>query len=201
MIDYESEITINRPVDQVYRLASDVTRLDDWTDMTNTHLISGQNGQVGSRLETTIKMGPMKQVLVFQMTELDENRRLGFKTVSKGAVEWDASYVFDGKGPSSTRMVSTGQLRFNGILKLLEPLMAGEVRSGEAKELVKFKELVEGGKYLQLKGPSAAERPQGKESCPMTSGSQMGYLIPADPLGAGISRREGRYQREWRGEW
>jgi len=146
VIDYESEITINRPVDQVYRLASDVTRLDDWTDMTNTHLISGQNGQVGSRLETTIKMGPMKQVLVFQMTELDENRRLGFKTVSKGAVEWDASYVFDGKGPSSTRMVSTGQLRFNGILKLLEPLMAGEVRSGEAKELVKFKELVEGGK-------------------------------------------------------
>jgi len=146
MINYEVEVTIGRPVEQVYRLASDVTRMDDWTPMTNTHLISGQTVKVGSQLETTIKMGPIgKQVLVFQISELDENRRLGFKTVSKGAVEWDSSYIFEPQGSSSTRMVNIGQLRLNGILRLLEPLMAGEVRSGEAKELAKFKELVEGG--------------------------------------------------------
>ena len=40
-------------------------------------------------------------------------------------------------------MTSAGELRLNGLLKLLEPLMAGEVKSVEAKELVKFKDLVE----------------------------------------------------------
>jgi len=132
-------------VEEVYRLASDVNRMDDWTEMTGTHLISGDMARVGSQLEITIKMGPRKQVMVFQLTELEQNRRFGFKTVSKGAMEWDGDFTFEPQGPSSTRMVSSGQIRLNGLLRLLEPLMAGEVRSGEAKELVKFKELVESG--------------------------------------------------------
>jgi uncharacterized protein YndB with AHSA1/START domain len=143
MINYQSDVIVNRPVEQVYRLATDVARYDDWTAMTGTHLVSGSNFRVGGQVETTIKMGPMKQTMVFQCAELEENRRLAFKTVSKGAMEWDAEFTFEPQGPSSTRMVSSGQIRLNGLLKLLEPLMAGEVRSGEAKELVKFKELIE----------------------------------------------------------
>jgi len=144
MINYQSDVIVNRPVEQVYRLATDVTRYDDWTPMTGTHLVSGSNIRVGGQMETTIKMGPMKQTMVFEATELEENRRLAFKTVSKGALEWDGEYTFEPQGPSSTRMVSSGQIRLNGLLKLLEPLMAGEIRSGEAKELIRFKELIEG---------------------------------------------------------
>ena len=143
MINYQSEVIVNRPVEQVYRLVTDVARFDDWTPMTGTHLVSGGNLRVGSQMETTIKMGPMKQTMVFEVTELEENRQLGFKTVSKGAVEWDGDYTFEPRGPSSTRVVNSGQLRLNGILKLFEPLMAGEVRSGEAKEVIKLKELLE----------------------------------------------------------
>ena len=145
MINYQSAVIVNRPVEEVYRLASDVDRFDDWTPMTGTHLVSGENRKVGSQMETTIKMGPMKQTMVFQLTEVEENRRYGFKTVSKGAMEWEGDYTFEPQGPSSTRMISSGQIRLNGLLKLFESLMAGEVRSGEAKELVQFKELVEGG--------------------------------------------------------
>jgi len=143
MINYQSEVIVNRPVEQVYRLVTDVARFDDWTPMTGTHLVSGGSLRVGSQMETTIKMGPMKQTMVFEVTELEENRQLGFKTVSKGAVEWDGDYTFEPRGPSSTRVVNSGQLRLNGILKLFEPLMAGEVRSGEAKEVIKLKELLE----------------------------------------------------------
>lgn len=144
MINYQSDVIVNRPMEEVYRLASDVTRYDDWTEMTGTHLVSGENLKVGSQMETTLKMGPMKQLMVFQLAELRENLRLGYKTVSKGALEWDADLAFEPQGLSSTRMVSSGQIRLNGLLKLLEPLVAGEIRSGEAKELVKFKALVEG---------------------------------------------------------
>jgi uncharacterized protein YndB with AHSA1/START domain len=143
MINYQSEVIVNRPVEQVYRLVTDVARFDDWTPMTGTHLVSSGNLRVGSQMETTIKMGPMKQTMVFEVTDLEENRQLGFKTVSKGAVEWDGDYTFEPQGPSSTRVVNSGQLRLNGVLKLFEPLMAGEVRSGEAKEVIKLKELLE----------------------------------------------------------
>jgi hypothetical protein len=40
-------------------------------------------------------------------------------------------------------VISSGQLRLSGLLKVSEPLLAGEIQSGEAKELVKYKELVE----------------------------------------------------------
>jgi hypothetical protein len=143
MIDYKSDVVVNRPVEQVYKLASDVARFDDWTDMTGTHLVTGNALVVGSQVASTLKMGPLKQAMVFEVTELDTNRRLSLKTVSKGALDWDAQYTFEPEGPSSTRMTGTGQLRLNGLLKLLEPLMAGEVKSGEAKELVRFKELLE----------------------------------------------------------
>jgi hypothetical protein len=143
MIDYKSDVVLNRPVEQAYRLASDVARFDDWTDMTGTHLVTGNDLVVGSQVASTIKMGPLKQAMVFQVTELEANRRLSLKTVSKGALDWDAQYTFEPQGPSSTRMTSAGQQRLNGILKLLEPLMASEVKSGEAKELVRFKELLE----------------------------------------------------------
>jgi hypothetical protein len=81
--------------------------------------------------------------MTFQVSEFEPNRRLGFKTVSKGALDWDAVYTFEPQGPSSTRLATSGQLRLNGLLKLLEPLMAGEVKAGEAKELVRLKGLLE----------------------------------------------------------
>jgi uncharacterized membrane protein len=143
MINYQSEVVVNRPVEQVYKVAADVARLDDWTDMTGTHLVAGADLGVGSRIQSTLMMGPFKQPITFEVSEYEPNRRLGWKSVSKGALNWDAVYTFEPQGPGVTRVTTSGELRLNGVLRLLEPLMAGEVKSGEAKELVRFKELVE----------------------------------------------------------
>ena len=144
MIDYHSEVVVNRPVEQVFQLAADMARIDEWTDMKGTHLITDGSLKVGSQIETTLRLGPSKQTLIFEVVDFEKNRRLGWKTTSKGALAWDAIYLFEPQGDQATKVVSSGQLRLNGVLKLSEPLMAGEVRSGEAKELIRFKELVEG---------------------------------------------------------
>jgi uncharacterized membrane protein len=139
MIDYKTEVVVNRPVEEVFRFMKDVERYDDWTDMSGTHLVSGDVLKLGSQVETKV----MKQTLIFEVAAYEENRRLSWKTTSKGPIEWDAKYVFEPQGSSATRVVSSGQIRLNGVMKLSEPLMAGEIRSSEAKELMKFKELVE----------------------------------------------------------
>lgn len=145
MINYQSEVIVNRPLEQVFRLMTDVRRYDDWTDMSGTHLVSDGGLQLGSRIETTLNLGPAKQTTLFEVVAFEENRRIGWRTASKGTLNWDAEYTFEPQGKDATRVVSSGQISLNGILKLSEPLMAGEVRSGEAKELVRFKELVESG--------------------------------------------------------
>lgn len=143
MIEYKTEVVVSKPVKEVFALIKNVSRFDDWTDMTGTRLVSGDKLQVGSQIETTIKFGPVNQTMTFEVVNYEENRVMAFKTVSKGAVAWDAEYLFMPESESMTKVISSGQLRLSGILKLSEPLLAGEVKSGEAKELVKYKELVE----------------------------------------------------------
>jgi len=144
MIEYKTEVVVNRPVEEVFGLAKDVARLDDWTDMSGTHLVSGGDLRLGSQIQTTMKIGPSKQTLTFEVASFESNRRLGWKTTSKGSLQWDADFLFEAIDDASTRVTSSGVIRLGGALKLMEGMMAGEVRSGEAKELMRFKELAEG---------------------------------------------------------
>lgn len=143
MIEYKSDVIVNRPVQDVFALIKNVSRFDEWTDMTGTRLVSGSKLEAGSQIETTIKFGPVNQRMTFEVVGYEENRKLAFKTVSKGAVAWDAEYLFMPESDSTTKVISSGQLRLSGLLKMSEPLLAGEIRSGEARELVKYKEIVE----------------------------------------------------------
>jgi hypothetical protein len=145
MINYSFDVIVNRPVSDVFRLASDVRRFDDWTDMSGTHLLSGDRLDLGSQFATMLRSGPVKN-LTFEVTALDENRRMGFKTVSKGPLQWDAEYTFQPDGEAATRVTSSGQIRLKGWLRLLEPVMGGEVKKGEAKEIERFKALAERAK-------------------------------------------------------
>lgn len=142
MIEYKSDVIVNRPVQDVFALIKNVSRFDEWTDMNGTRLVSGEKLHVGSQIETTIKFGPVNQTMTFEVTAYEENRRVAFKTISKGLVAWDAEYLFMPEG-DSTKVISSGQLKLNGLLKISEPLLAGEIQSGEAKELVKYKEIIE----------------------------------------------------------
>ena len=142
MIEYKSDVIVNRPVQDVFALIKNVSRFDEWTDMNGTRLVSGEELHVGSQIETTIKFGPVNQTMTFEVIGYEENRRVAFKTISKGLVAWDAEYLFMPEG-DSTKVISSGQLKLNGLLKISEPLLAGEIQSGEAKELVKYKEIIE----------------------------------------------------------
>jgi carbon monoxide dehydrogenase subunit G len=142
MIEYKSDVIVNRPVQDVFALIKNVSRFDEWTDMNGTRLVSGEKLHVGSQIETTIKFGPVNQTMTFEVIGYEENRRVAFKTISKGSVAWDAEYLFMPEG-DSTKVISSGQLKLNGLLKISEPLLAGEIQSGEAKELVKYKEIIE----------------------------------------------------------
>ena len=143
MIEYKSDVIVNKPVKEVFALIKNVSRLDDWTDMTGTRLVSGDRLMAGSHIETTIKFGPVNQKMTFEVIAYEENRKVAFKTISKGAVAWDAEYLFMPASDTTTKVISAGQLRLSGLLKVSEPLLAGEIQKGEAKELVKYKDLVE----------------------------------------------------------
>lgn len=146
MINYQTEVVINRPVEEVFRALSDANLYEKWTEMTGTRLLTDGGLKQGAQVETTIRFGPSKQNMTFEVVAFEPNRHIAWKTVSNGAVAWDAEFTVEPQGEASARVANRGQIRLGGALKLTEPLLAGEVRSGEEKELVRFKELVEGKK-------------------------------------------------------
>ena len=145
MIDYQVELNVNRPPSEVFRFTSDVQRMEQWTEMTNTRLLTNGSFGVGSQVQTTIQFGPSRQAMTFEVVAYEQERRIGWKTISDGGVQWDADYTFEPQGDQATHLLSIGQIRLKGLLKPLEGLLAGEIRNGEQKELEKLKQLIEAG--------------------------------------------------------
>ena len=76
MIEYKTEVTVNKPVMEVFALIKNVGRFDEWTDMKGTRLVTGDKLQVGSQIETTIKFGPVNQTMTFEVVGYEENRKM-----------------------------------------------------------------------------------------------------------------------------
>lgn len=147
MIEYKGEVTINAPAEKVFRTLADHQKWSMWTSMADTKVLSGTGfNQVGSQVESVMGEGPMKQKMVFEVTAAEPNRRLAFKTVSKGSMQWDGEFNLESQGASTTRVLSTGQIRMNGAARLMEGVMSGEIKKGEQKEIEKLKELLESNK-------------------------------------------------------
>jgi hypothetical protein len=100
--------------------------------------------QVGSQVKSTMKVGPSTVDLLFEAIEIEPGRKAHWKTVNNGPIQWDATFLFEPNGGSGTQVTVYGELRFGGVLRVLEPLMADEIRAQEAKELVTIKMILEG---------------------------------------------------------
>lgn len=142
MFKYQREIIIDRPVEEVFQLISDVDRYDEWSDLKETQLMTKGDLRQGSKMKTTIQRGPFKQQLVFELAEFEPGRTVRWKTSSKSALEWDGGFSVEAQPDNTTRVVSAGKIKLSGLIKYVEPFMMEEFR-GEAKELIKLKELME----------------------------------------------------------
>jgi uncharacterized protein YndB with AHSA1/START domain len=97
---------------------------------------------VGTTGRFRMSEGPIKGMLEMRIAELEPDRRLVIR-VSHPALDWTATSTVAADG-GGTRLTYAGELGFKGWRRLLEPLMAGEVRKGEAQEALRLKAILEG---------------------------------------------------------
>ena len=143
MVAFASEQFIDSPPEEVFPFIVDPKHHAAWMDVSEAHAVDGQLAHIGSRISTVMAKGPLKIRMEYEVKELEPNRRFGYRSTG-GRMFWDGGFTITPEGAGS-RVVSAGTLEFRGILRLLAPLMAGEVRNGEATELKRLKQLVEGG--------------------------------------------------------
>jgi uncharacterized protein YndB with AHSA1/START domain len=143
MIKYSSDVTIERSPDAVYQALLDPTLYPRWTDMVDVSFDSADPPRVGTRGRFRLAKGPIKGLLEMEVTELDPHRRVVFH-VTHPSLDWTATSTIAPSGTGST-LTYAGEMRLRGLWRIMEPLMAREVRNGEAAEAVRLKALLEAG--------------------------------------------------------
>jgi uncharacterized protein YndB with AHSA1/START domain len=141
VIHYSSEVSINRSPRDVFAALLDAKMYERWTEMTETSFDAPGRPTVGTRGRFRMPNGPLKGTFAMEVTELEPDARLVIRVTSPKVI-WmsETTLVPDGSG---TRVTYAGTIEPLGLLRLMEPVMAGEVKRSEANEIERFKALLE----------------------------------------------------------
>ena len=143
MITYESEVVIDRPRAEVAAYIVDPSTHAVWMgDVAGIERLTPGEPGVGSRYRYSIRKGPASFGVTMRVLRLDDDA-VEYQTEPGGTVNWHALIGFAPIDAERTRVTSAGEFSLGGIRRLLEPFMAGELRSGEAAELVALKTALE----------------------------------------------------------
>ena len=139
MIRFETEQTIDRPADDVWKYAADIRRHPEWMGVTDARIVQGTGMEVGARAIERIKMGPRTVDVELTVAESIPARRLRWTVAGRSPLTGDVTLDLEALAVDRTRAVWSGSMGMNGLWRLLEPLMAREVKEGEASELRRLK--------------------------------------------------------------
>jgi hypothetical protein len=140
MISYSSSVTISRPPAVIFDYLVDVKKQALWSDVAMRQITPG-NFVKGSQFEVSFGMGPMKAVLVVEITDLVQNERMAFDTLS-GPIKWGGAYTLRQAG-DGTEISQQGTMTFTGLWRLFEGMAGREISTAEVKELEKLRSVVE----------------------------------------------------------
>ena len=143
MIRFETEQTIARSADDVWTYAADVLRHPEWMGVTDARIVRGTGTEIGAVAVERIKLGPRSLDVEFEVSGSIPARRIAWRVAGGSPLSGDDALDLEPLGPERTRAIWSGSLGLRGLWRVIEPLMAAEVKAGEAAELRRLKENLE----------------------------------------------------------
>ncbi len=147
MIEFENNISIDRPANEVFAFLSDFENIPKWNYFVlEVRKIS--DGPVG--IGTTYHQIRKTDEQVFRVTEFEPNHRVAVKTLPQSSPQLEMRFTLRAQG-TLTHVKDQWKLD-TGRPALIEKLAAGRVKSAVAENLRKLKELLEGGNAILQDG-------------------------------------------------
>lgn len=144
MIRVETSATVERPVEDVARYVSDIERMSEWTDMTASRRLTDGPTREGTKAYAEVALGPIKLGWTYVIEDVDPAGGFAFKTITRNALGMDGSIRLTEAGPAATTIDYQVDIHTRGVLRMLEPLLRGEMSRNEAGELDRLKARLEG---------------------------------------------------------
>ena len=141
MIQHEVTIHLNRPVQQVFAFLADSKNLRTWQSnlIENEQLTEGPL-RAGTRFREVRRTGPRLSEIQAEITDFESNKGFATKTITKPQVT--VSYSLDGEN-GGTRLNYKFVMQTSGLMRLLEPLIAGSIKKDTELDFQKLKRILE----------------------------------------------------------
>ena len=141
MIQHEVTIHLNRPVEQVFAFLMDTGKLSTWqSSLIKTEQITEGPLRAGSRFREVRRLGRRESEIQGEITVFEPNKRFETKTLTKPQVT--VSYSFEAED-GGTRLKHKFVMLTSGLMRLLEPLIAGSIKKESASDFETLKRMLE----------------------------------------------------------
>jgi len=131
MITFEQVGKINAPIETVFAYISDIRKIPDWrTDVPGISKLSGPVTVGTTFMEEVNFMG--KKQLLMKVVEFIPNQKLVIAAQSGMALLPTQSFTFVPEG-SGTKIHLRVTMRTSGLFRLMEPMLAGQLKKIWAK--------------------------------------------------------------------
>jgi len=140
---YTTEVTIDRPRDEVVRLFMDTARFPEWQDgLLGYSPLRGERGAPGATAKMTFKRGKgtMEMTETIESSTPPEEYVIVYET--KGVYNRGVNRFTEAAG-GRTLWTADNEFRFGGFMKLVGLVAGGSFRSQTASDMARFKEFAE----------------------------------------------------------
>ena len=142
-VDVETDIVINRPVEEVAAYAADPSNAPEWyANIDSVDWKTPPPATVGSRMTFVARFLRRRLEYTYEIVDLIPGERLVMRT-AQGPFPMETTYTWTSVDASSTRMTLRNRGEPSGFSKVMAPLMTPAMRRANRKDLAHIKAILE----------------------------------------------------------
>ena len=145
MFTADADVTINRPLEEVFAFTGDASRLSQWQKavIESRQTSDGPRGVGATGVNVRKVMGQTIETN-WEVAAYTVNEGYSVKSTAGGPVSYELTYTFAAV-EGGTRVQASLQAEAKGPLKVMEGMIAGSVKQEFAEDHQRLKTLLESG--------------------------------------------------------
>ncbi len=141
MVRVQASVTVNRPIEEVFRFLSDNQNALQWQSGLLEARVTNDVVGIGRAWIDVVQFLGRRIEIASELSEYEPLRHLGFKSTS-GPIPLEGRYSFEPDG-AGTRVTFAMQGEPGGFFKLAEPIVARSTQRQWETNLANLKDLLE----------------------------------------------------------
>lgn len=144
-MNYTTEITVNKPIEEVMELFKNPDNLKSWQrGLKSTKLLKGKSGEEGAKRKLQINLEGRDVTMIETITKCDLPHHWHARYTSKGLVSYQENF-FESRGKDQTYWKTTSKFEFHGYMRIVGRLLPGIFKRRSQTVMNDFKKFAEQG--------------------------------------------------------